>query len=231
MDENVFRIVVAVGVGLATLSVIVQAFVMLALYRASQKMQVKMNDLSNRVEPVIQKVGPMLDGVRPVIEKVGPIVDRFGPIIDKFSPVVDRIGPTVEKVALSLERLRGVLEKTEALVATVNHTVDESRPRIAEVSGELVGMAKSARKQVDRVGELVDEITGKAHTRIEQIDGAMEHTFENVEQAGDVMKRAMLRPVKEVNGIAAGVSAAVATLVKGRKSSVDTATQDEEMFI
>jgi hypothetical protein len=46
------------------------------------------------------------------------------------------------------------------------------------------------------------------------------------------MKRAVMRPVREVNGIAAGISAAVSTLVRGhRKSSVDEATQDEEMFI
>jgi hypothetical protein len=40
-----------------------------------------------------------------------------------------------------------------------------------------------------------------------------------------------MRPVREVNGIAAGFSAAVAALVRGRKYPVDHATQDEEMFI
>jgi hypothetical protein len=53
-----------------------------------------------------------------------------------------------------------------------------------------------------------------------------------VEQVGDAMIRSVMRPVREVNGIAAGISAAVATLVKKpRKYSVDSATQDEEMFI
>jgi hypothetical protein len=41
----------------------------------------------------------------------------------------------------------------------------------------------------------------------------------------------VLRPVREANGIAAGIAAAVSTLMRGRKSSVDSATQDEEMFI
>jgi hypothetical protein len=41
-----------------------------------------------------------------------------------------------------------------------------------------------------------------------------------------------MRPVREVNGLAAGISAVVSTLVRGhRRSSVDSATQDEEMFI
>jgi len=38
--------------------------------------------------------------------------------------------------------------------------------------------------------------------------------------------------VREVNGLAAGISAAVSALVHGsRRPSVDHATQDEEMFI
>ena len=56
-------------------------------------------------------------------------------------------------------------------------------------------------------------------------------TVEAVENAGDTMRKAVMRPVREVNGLAAGISAAVSSLVKGRKSSVDSATQDEEMFI
>jgi hypothetical protein len=45
------------------------------------------------------------------------------------------------------------------------------------------------------------------------------------------MKHAAMRPAREVNGLAAGVSAVISTLVRGRKSPVDAATQDEEMFI
>ena len=49
---------------------------------------------------------------------------------------------------------------------------------------------------------------------------------------GGTVKRAVMRPVLEVNGVAAGISAAVSTLFKGsRKPSVESATQDEEMFI
>jgi len=66
---------------------------------------------------------------------------------------------------------------------------------------------------------------------MDQIDHTVEHTVEQVEHVGDAVKRAAMKPVRELNGLAAGVSAAVSSLVKGRKYSVDTATQDEEMFI
>ena len=85
---------------------------------------------------------------------------------------------------------------------------------------------------MDRVGELLSDASGRAQNRLEQIDATVGNTVESVEQAGQNMKRAVTRPVREVNGLAAGVAAAVSTFVKGpRRSSVDSATQDEEMFI
>jgi hypothetical protein len=85
---------------------------------------------------------------------------------------------------------------------------------------------------VERIGELLHDAGDRARARIEQIDQAVDNTVEQVEQMGDAVKRAVLRPVREVNGLAAGISAAVSTLVHhSRKPSVDQATQDEEMFI
>jgi uncharacterized protein YoxC len=110
-------------------------------------------------------------------------------------------------------------------------TAEGTRPRIAEVSSEVAGIARSGREQMERIGEVLEDATGRVHNRLEQIDQTVDHTVEQIGQAGDAVKRAAMRPVREVNGLAAGISAAVSSLVKGRKSSVDSATQDEEMFI
>jgi hypothetical protein len=40
-----------------------------------------------------------------------------------------------------------------------------------------------------------------------------------------------MRPLREVNGIAAGVRAALNALARGNRPTVDRATSDEEMFI
>jgi hypothetical protein len=72
----------------------------------------------------------------------------------------------------------------------------------------------------------------RTHARLEQIDHAVEVTVKQIENVSGTVKSFVLRPVREVNGIAAGISAMVSTLVRGRrKNSVDSATQDEEMFI
>ena len=80
------------------------------------------------------------------------------------------------------------------------------------------------------MGDLLHDAGNRTHARLEQIDHAVEATIKQIENG--TVKSAVLRPVREVSGIAAGISAMVATLVRGRhKSSVDSATQDEEMFI
>jgi methyl-accepting chemotaxis protein len=147
----------------------------------------------------------------PAIEKAGPSLERIGPAADKFGQVADKVG---------------------VMLNTANRIMDETRPRIAELSVETIAIAKTGREQVERLGGLLHDASERARNRLEQIDHTVESTVDQVEQVGDTVKRAVMKPVREVNGLAAGLSAAVSTLVHGsRKSSVDSATQDEEMFI
>ncbi len=217
MSDEWFRIAVVVGVGLASLAFVVQAIVVVALYRSSRKMQRKLEALADRADPVIVKVGPLLEKVGPAVEKAGATIEKLGPLFEKGEPMMDRIG----KLA----------QEAEKLVVTLKQTVDETRPRVAEVSSEVAGIARSGREQVEKLGDFLTDASERARCRLEQIDETVSSTVEHVEQAGESVKKAVMRPVREVNGLAAGLSAAVATLVKGRKSSVASATQDEEMFI
>jgi hypothetical protein len=53
----------------------------------------------------------------------------------------------------------------------------------------------------------------------------------NVQTAGENLKQAVMKPVREANGVLAGIRAGLSAYVQGRRPSVDHATQDEEMFI
>jgi methyl-accepting chemotaxis protein len=203
--------VVTAAVALASIAFVVQAMAMFALYRVARRMQQKVGPLADQAEPVIGKLGPMIDEVGLVAQKLGPMIDKVGLAAGKVAPVADRV---------------------ESVLATANRIMEETRPRISELSGEAVEIVRSGREQVERIGELLHDAGDCARARLEQIDQAVESTVEQVGQVGDAVKRAVLRPVREVNGLAAGISAAVATLVHhSRKPSVDQATQDEEMFI
>lgn len=225
MSEEAFRIVVTAAVALAAVAFIVQAGVVIAFYLGSRKTQQKLSQFIEKAEPIIAKFEPMIEDVGPILKKIGPAIDKIGPAVDKIGPAVEKIGPVADKIGVMVDNITNV-------ISTSNRILEDSRPRIAEISGEAAAIAKTGREQVERLGTLLQDAGERAQTRLAQIDHAVESTVEQIEHVGDSVKRSVLAPVKGVNGFAAGISAAVATLVHGsRKSSVDSATQDEEMFI
>src|ERR1039458_8474064 len=84
MSDDVFRIVVAVAVGLACLASVLVAGVAFAFYRTARRMQRKVDELADIVEPVVGKIGP-------VVDRIGPVIDRLVPILDSAAPVIDQI--------------------------------------------------------------------------------------------------------------------------------------------
>jgi hypothetical protein len=169
MPDDVFRWVIAIAVILACVAFLVQAGVMIALYRISRKMQAKVMPLADKVEPILNNA---------------------------------------------------------------REIVIENRPRIAELSTEALEIARTARTQAVQLGEMLDDTTRRAKVRIEQIDQKVDATVEQVEQVGGAVKGAVLKPVREMNALMAGMKAALVTYAQGgRRPSVDHVTQDEEMFI
>jgi methyl-accepting chemotaxis protein len=228
MSEDTFRIVVTVAVLLASLAFVVQAGIVLALYRMTRKIQDQTSGFVERLVPVLVKVEPMFDKAGPVIERIGPALDSVSAAAAKVGPAVEQI---VEKTSIFMER-GGQLVKTANQVAfTANQILQETRPKIANLSDETLAIVHSGREQVERMGDLLHDAGDRARTRLEQVDHAVESTVNQIENVSGTVKSAVMRPVREVNGLAAGISAAVSTLVRGHKSSVDSATQDEEMFI
>jgi hypothetical protein len=67
--------------------------------------------------------------------------------------------------------------------------------------------------------------------QIERIDIAVEDTMNRVQETTAAVQTTVLKPVRELNGVVSGLRAAISTLARGNRASVDHATQDEEMFI
>jgi uncharacterized protein YoxC len=160
---------------------------------------------------------------RRVHAKVSSLVENSEALVAKASPVVEQMGPVLQEVG-------GVVHKADEILATTKKIMEDTRPRIAEIAAENAAIVKISCQQVERVGNLVHDAGDRAKRRLEQIDHSVDATIKQVEQVGGAMKRAVTHPVRKVNGVAAGISAAVSSLVQ-RKSSVDSGSQDEEMPI
>ncbi len=129
------------------------------------------------------------------------------------------------------EKVSPLADRAQPILTTTRQILEENKPRIAEVSAEAVQVAKAVHKHADKVGELLSDVSDRTRVRVAQIERAVDDTVNQVEVAGDAVKSAVLKPVREVNGIMAGIRAAVQTYANAGRRSVDHATQDEEMFI
>jgi methyl-accepting chemotaxis protein len=238
MSEDSFRIVVTVAVGLVCLAGLLVAGVAVAFFGTVRRLQRKVDELADVIEPVVGKIGPVVDRIGPVIDRIGPALDSAAPLMEQIPAMIEKAGLAIDQIGLASEKVGSVsdkigsaVESARGIMDTAGQIIQDSRPRVAAVSSDVAGIARSGREQMELIGEVLQDITGRAHDRIEQIDQTVDNTVDQIGHLGDAVKRAAMRPVREVNGLAAGISAAISSLAKGRKSSVDSATQDEELFI
>jgi hypothetical protein len=135
---------------------------------------------------------------------------------------------TVKEMKEKVEPLTG---KVEPVLEMARSSTVELMPRIMEISADAVEISKSAREQMGRISELLKDFSERARAQVARIDGAVDQTVGNVQQAGEQVRDAVLKPVREVNGVLAGIKTAISVYSHGRRHTVDHATQDEEMFI
>jgi hypothetical protein len=159
-------------------------------------------------------------------------MDRLGPVIDQAVPAIRRVGPLMDEAKSVASKAGKLVDRATDIAITTNMVIADSRPQVKAITQEAAEIVRTGREQVQRVGDLISDVGDKTRSRLDQIDHGVDQTLEQMQNVGGAVKGAVLKPVREVNGLAAGVAAAVSTLVRGhRRSSVDSATQDEEMFI
>jgi hypothetical protein len=141
-------------------------------------------------------------------------------------------------VAKAQMRVAGVAEKVEPLIDTVRQIASDSAPKIAAITTRAVEIATNAKDisdvandQAHRFAEVGRDIADRSKAQIARVDAVVDQTVDQLHQAGDNMKAAVLKPVQEASAVFAGVKAAVFSLAGGRRPTVDHITQDEEMFI
>ena len=168
---------------------------------------------------------------------MGDDVFRWVIAIGVFLAVVAFVVQTIVILAMyrvtkaTQDKLMPVVEALTPILGTVRRFVDENAPKFSQLTTDMTAVVKSLYEQVNRLGEVVKEVSDRARAQVARIDGAVDETVEHVQQASDMVKQAILGPVKQVDGIMHGIRAAISVVAHSRRESVDHATQDEEMFI
>ena len=129
------------------------------------------------------------------------------------------------------ERVDAFLPKAEKLIQTAETTLSESKTQINEITTKANEILALTQTQMTRVDELMADATVRAKAQLDHAEAVLENTLTRVNDTVNSVHGSILRPIREITGVAAGVKAAVGHLLKGSPANVAQVTTDEEMFI
>ena len=81
------------------------------------------------------------------------------------------------------------------------------------------------------VEEVVSDATSRAKVQMDRVELVLDDTLSRAHETVALLHSGIMRPLREINGVTAGLRAALQFLSRGNRPSVAQATSDEEMFI
>jgi ABC-type transporter Mla subunit MlaD len=129
------------------------------------------------------------------------------------------------------ESINPLLPKVESLVEKANSTVEQSGKQITEITTRANDILDSTKRQLAIVEDLVGDAAARAKVQMERVELVLDDTLSRAHETVAVVHDGIMRPLREVSGVAAGIRAALGAMARGNRPTVDRATSDEEMFI
>lgn len=181
MDQNLL-IVMAVFVAVAAIALVIQAGMLIGIYKSSRAMQAKVETLAPKVEALVPKV-------------------------------------------------EALIPKINALAETSRAAVDESRVKIAEITGKTNEILDITRRQLERVEDLLEDASTRALVQFDRAEMVVDDAMNRAQETVAIVHEGIMKPIREINGVAAGLRAALQYFFRGGRPNPDQVTADDEMFI
>ncbi len=125
-----------------------------------------------------------------------------------------------------------LIGKAEVTLESAKATLEESRKQIAEISLKTSKILDSTQQQLEKIDGVVSDASLRAITQLERVEMVVGDTVDRVQGLIASTHDGLVKPLKELNALAAGVRSGFGFLFGGsKKQSVVNVTQDEEMFI
>jgi hypothetical protein len=132
------------------------------------------------------------------------------------------------KTQASFERLAS---KVEGVAEASLVAIEQVKGQISEVSAKTNVILDSTARQLARVEEVVNDATTRARNQFDRAEMVIDDAVGRAHETLAVVHSGIMKPIREINGVATGVRAAIQYFLRGGRPSPDRATADEEMFI
>lgn len=128
------------------------------------------------------------------------------------------------------EQVSTLVGKAEPALESAQRLLEELRRSASDIttkSGEIIELS---RKQLLRLDEVLGEAATRSRAQMERLEMVLDDFISRFQETTALVQSGIIRPIRHINGLTAGIRAAVAALA-GAKTTVAQATHDEEMFI
>jgi hypothetical protein len=129
------------------------------------------------------------------------------------------------------EQVTAFLPKADAFLSTTEKQLTESRREIQDVTAKASNVLDITQKQLQRVDEILGDATVRAKAQMERAELVLDDSVSRIHKTVVELNDGILKPVREITGLAAGLRAAFQHFLHRGRPSVAQATADEEMFI
>ncbi len=128
------------------------------------------------------------------------------------------------------ERITALVAKAEPALESAQKLLEEVRTRAGEITTQTTEVLALTRKQLVRADEFLGEATARTRIQMERLELMLDDVVGRFQATAALVESGIVRPIRQVNAVVAGIRAALAVLAAAR-TTVEQATSDEEMFI
>jgi len=129
------------------------------------------------------------------------------------------------------EKAVPLVPKMDALVESSRVAIDDSRRQILEITIKTSDILDITRKQLARVDDVMADASDRARVQFDRAEMVLDDAMVRTQETVALVHSGIMKPLREIQGVTAGVRAALNFLMRGRNNGPVHATADEEMFI
>jgi hypothetical protein len=143
-----------------------------------------------------------------------------------------RASSAIKRQATELvAKVEPLVAKLEPIADTSQQVLQDVRQYAAEISSKTNDILDLSRRQLVRVDDVLGEAAARSRAQMDRIEMVMDDTVNRFQETTTLLQNSIVRPLKQINALAAGLRATLSFLTGGQRTTVDEATHDEEMFI
>lgn len=149
--------------------------------------------------------------------------------VDTLHKQVEGMLPQAKKV---LDEVQSTVPQVKKVLEEAQSTVSQTRKEITAITEKAQGILEVTKAQVHTVEGMLNDFSSRSKVQLDRVEMVLDDTLSRVHETVATVHNGVMKPIREISGVSAGIKAAFGQLMRGNgRPSVAQATSDEEMFI